>query len=90
MNGGIWRKLIEAEYQPGTAEQWYDRAIALNRNWRKSRREEERLRGQRKQEEAAPKQQEQRQIWPQPQVWQRRQEMLPQWTTTGPTLMERV
>ena len=25
-------------------EQWYRRAIALNRNWRESRREEERLR----------------------------------------------
>ena len=32
MNGGIQRKLIEAEYQLGTAEQWYDRAIVLDRN----------------------------------------------------------
>jgi len=48
--------LIEAEHQPGTAEQWYDRAIALNRNWRESRREEERLRGQREQEGVAPRQ----------------------------------
>ena len=33
---------MEAEHQLGTVEQWYDRAIAINRNWR----EEERLREQ--------------------------------------------
>jgi len=44
MNGAIRRKLMEAEHQLGTVEQWYDRAIALDRNWRESRREEERLR----------------------------------------------
>ena len=45
MNGGIRRKLMEAENQPASIEQWYKRAMALDRNWRKSRREEERLRG---------------------------------------------
>ena len=45
MNGGIRRKLIELENPPDFIEQWYRRAIALDRNWRKSRREEERLRG---------------------------------------------
>jgi len=45
MNKGIQRKLIEAKHQPGTVEQWYDRAITLDRNWKESRREEERLRG---------------------------------------------
>jgi len=30
MNRAIRRKLIEAEYQLGTIEQWYDRATALN------------------------------------------------------------
>jgi len=31
-------------------EQWYRRAMALDRNWRKSKREEERLRGKKEQE----------------------------------------
>ena len=43
MNGGIRRKLIEAENLPASIEQWYRRAMALDRNWRESRREEERL-----------------------------------------------
>ena len=59
MNGAIRRKLMEAENQPGSIEQWFRRATALDRNWRESRREEERLRG--KKEQGAPKQ-EQRQI----------------------------
>ena len=45
MNGAIRRKLMEAEYQLGSIKQWYNRAIALDRNQRKNRREEERLRG---------------------------------------------
>jgi len=45
MNGAIRRKLIEAENQPGLIEQWFKRAMALDRNWRESRHEEERLRG---------------------------------------------
>jgi len=45
INGAIRRKLIEAETQPSSIEQWFSRAIALDRNWRKSRGEEERLRG---------------------------------------------
>jgi len=44
MNRAIRRKLIEAENQPGLIEQWFRRATALDRNWRESRREEERLR----------------------------------------------
>jgi len=43
MNGGIRRKLMEAENPPTSIEQWYRRATALDRNWRESRREEERL-----------------------------------------------
>ena len=35
---------MEVEHQPRTIEQWYDRVIALDQNWRESRREEERLR----------------------------------------------
>ena len=43
MSGGIRRKLMEAENPPTSIEQWYRRATALDRNWRESRREEERL-----------------------------------------------
>ena len=43
MNGAIWRKLMEVENQPGSIEQWYQRATALDRNWRESRKEEGRL-----------------------------------------------
>ena len=56
MNGAIRRKLMEAENQPGSIEQWFRRAMALDRNWRESRREEERFRGKREQEGEAPKQ----------------------------------
>ena len=44
MNGGIWRKLMESENPPTSIEQWYRRAMALDRNWRESRQEEERQR----------------------------------------------
>ena len=53
MNGSIRRKLMEAENQPATIEHWFKRAIALDRNYRESRREEERLRG-RKETNGAP------------------------------------
>ena len=43
MSGEIRRKLMEAENPPTSIEQWYRRATALDRNWRESRREEERL-----------------------------------------------
>jgi len=87
MNGGIRRKLIEAENPPASIEQWYRRATALDRNWRESRREEERLRGKKEATESAPKQ-EQRQNLPRPLVWQRRQ--MPQQATMGPAPMEGV
>ena len=32
MNGGIRRKLMEAENPPASIEQWYKRAMALDRN----------------------------------------------------------
>ena len=63
MNGGIRRKLMEAENPPTSIEQWYRRATALDRNWRKSRREEERLRDKKEAMGSAPKQ-EQRQNLP--------------------------
>ena len=85
INGGIRRKLMEAENPPASIEHWYRRATALDRNWRESQQEEEKL----KKKEVgggAPKQ-EQRQSLPQPLVWQRRQP-LPQQATTGPAPME--
>jgi len=62
--------------------------MALDRNWRESRREEERLRGKKETGGGAPKQ-EQRQVLLRPLVWQRRQ-MPPQQATTGPAPMEGV
>jgi len=63
MNRGIRRKLMEVENLPASIEQWYRRAMALDRNWRESRREEERLRGKKEVTGSAPKQ-EQRQNLP--------------------------
>ena len=60
INGGIRRKLMEAENPPTSIENWYRRATALDRNWRESRREEERL----KKKEVGGGKQEQRQILP--------------------------
>ena len=83
MNGGIRRKLMEAENPPTSIEQWYRRATALDRNWRESRREEERLR----KKEVGGGQKQERQSLSRPLVWQRRQP-LPQQATTGPAPME--
>ena len=44
MNGTIRRKLIESERLPLSIEQWYEYTTNLDRYWRESRREEERLR----------------------------------------------
>ena len=85
INGGIRRKLMEAENPPTSIENWYRRATALDRNWRESKREEERLRGK-KEGGGAPKQ-EQKQNLPRSLVWQRRQ-LLSQQATMGPALME--
>ena len=76
---------MEAENPPAFIEQWYRRAIALDRNWRESRREEEKLR----KKEVGGGKQEQRQSLPRPLVWQRRQP-LPQQATMGPAPMEGV
>ena len=62
--------------------------MALDRNWRESKREEKRLRGKKETVGRAPKQ-EQRQIMLRPLVWQRRQQLLQQ-VTTGPAPMEGV
>ena len=85
INGGIRRKLMEAENPPTSIEQWYRRATALDRNWRESRREEERL----KKKEVGGGKQESRQILPRSLVWQKRQP-LPQQATNGPAPMEGV
>jgi len=70
MNGGIRRKLMEAENPPISIGQWYRRAIALDRNWRESRKEEERLR---KKEVGGEGPKQERQSLLRPLVWQRRQ-----------------
>ena len=54
---------MEAENPPTSIENWYRRATALDRNWRESRREEERLRGKKEQGGGALKQ-EQKQSLP--------------------------
>ena len=56
MNGRIRRKLMKAESQLVSIEQWYKRATALNKNWRKNRREKERLRGKKEIGEGIQKQ----------------------------------
>ena len=63
MNRGIRRKLMEVENPLAFIEQWYRRATALDRNWRESRREEERLRRKKEMGGRAPKQ-EQQQVLP--------------------------
>ena len=55
---------MEVENLLASIEQWYKRATALDRNWRESRREEERLRGKKESTGGVPKQ-EQRQNMPQ-------------------------
>jgi len=61
MNGTIRRKLIEVENPLTSTEQWYKRATALDKNWRESKREEERLR---KKEVAGEGQKQERQSLP--------------------------
>ena len=72
MNGNIRRKLMKAENQPGSIEQWFKRAITLDRNGKENRREEERLRGRRDNNGApAPRLNQQEAPWqilPRPQV----------------------
>jgi len=46
MNGMIRRKLMKAERPPTSIEQWYKHTTNLDRHWRESRREEERIRKQ--------------------------------------------
>ena len=73
MNGGIRRKLMEVENPLTSIEQWYRRAMALDRNWRESRREEKRLKGRK--ETGGSIQKQERQNLPRLLVWQRRQLM---------------
>jgi len=43
MNRVIWQRLIVSEHQPQSIKQWYKQAKNLDRHWRESRREKERL-----------------------------------------------
>jgi len=56
INRGIRRKLMEVENPLAFIKQWYRKATALDRNWRESRREEERLRGKKETSREASKQ----------------------------------
>ena len=72
---------MEAENQLATIEHWFKRAIVLDRNWRESKREEERLKEKKENNRALAlalrlnNREVPGQILPQPQVWPRRQEM---------------
>ena len=46
MSGAIRKKLMKAERPPISIEQWYEHTTNLDRYWRESKREEERMRGQ--------------------------------------------
>ena len=85
---------MEAENQPATIEHWFKRAITLDRNWRESKREEERLRGKKETNGAPTPRLNQQgapgQLLPQPQVWPRRQETPQQRLPTGHAPMEGV
>ena len=56
INRRIRRKLMEMENLLTSIEQWYKRAMALDRNWRESKREKERLRKKKTATRGAPKQ----------------------------------
>ena len=56
INSVIRRKLMKAENQPGSIKQWFKRATVLDRNWRESRRKEERLKKWKEQRRTVPKQ----------------------------------
>jgi len=43
LNEVIRRKLMEAKKSPRSIEQWYEKAVNLDRHWRESRRKKERL-----------------------------------------------
>jgi len=55
INTTICQRLMKSEQQPSSIEQWYDRTITLDRNWRERRREREKLRGQRNNGAPAPR-----------------------------------
>ena len=48
INKVIRRKLIETERPPTSIKQWYKHATNLNSHWRKSKREEKKLRERKK------------------------------------------
>jgi len=77
---------MEAENLLTSIENWYQRAMALDRNWRESRREEERLK---RKEVGGEIQKQEKQSLLRPLVWQRRQSP-PQQATMGPAPMEGV
>ena len=49
MNSTICQRLMESEQQLSLIEQWYEKMIALDRNWKENKQEEERLRKRKEQ-----------------------------------------
>jgi len=93
INRVIHQRFIESEWQSISIKQWYGRTIALDRNWRESKKVEEWLKSRRNNRALVPRSnnaETNRQQLLQPQVWPRRQEILQQWTLAGPALIERV
>jgi len=45
MSGAIRKKLMETEKPPTSIEQWYEHATNLDKHWKKSKREEKKLKG---------------------------------------------
>ena len=85
---------MEAENQLATIEHWFKGAIALDKNYRESKKKEERLR-EKKKTNGAPatrlnNQGAPRQALPWPQIWPRRQKTPQQQVPIGPAPMEGV
>jgi len=55
INEGIKRRLMEVECPPKSINQWYERVVRLERNYRKSKRKEEEKRNKREKEEREEK-----------------------------------
>ena len=93
INGTICYRLMKIEQQPTLIKQQYNRVVVLDRNWRESKREEERLRRQQEQRPQVLRAnitQVLRQVIIWPQVWPRKQKVFQQQALARSTPMEGV
>ena len=83
---------METERPPTNIKQWYKCATNLDRHWRESKREEERIRGRKKAGPQVPRQNQeiQWQTWPKSQIWLKRQEISQQQVQVGTIPIEEV